>query len=122
MLEGFRQFRIFCGVFGGETCDATGGFGVIVIEEERFAIGRGSKDARVGMQHVTLISLELHICGDVSAQRTDGVRESGCAKAGMEFFGNGAAADELAALENEGLETAFGEIEGGDERVVTTTD
>ena len=122
MLKSFGELGIFCSIFGRETSDATGGFGVIVVEEERFAIGRGSKDARVGMQHVTLISLELHICGDVSAQRTDGVRESGCAKAGMEFFGNGAAADELAALENEGLETAFGEIEGGDERIVTAAD
>src|SRR5882762_5340341 len=122
MLKSFGELGIFCSIFGRETSDATGGFGVIVVEEERFAIGRGSEEARVGMQHVALISFELHICSDVSAQRTDGVGESGGAEAGMKFFGNGAAADELAAFQDERLEAAFGEIERGDERVVTTTD
>src|SRR5258706_1328109 len=122
MLESFRELRIFCGVFGGEAGDAAGGFGVVVVEEERFAIGRGSEEAGVGMHHVALEFLELHVRGDICAQRTDGVGERGGAEAGMEFFGDGAAADEFAALENEGLEAAFGEVEGGDERVVTAAD
>ena len=74
------------------------------------------------MHHVALEFLELHVRGDVGTQRADGVGESGGAEAGMEFFGDGAATDEFAALENKGLESTFGEIEGGDERVVTTAD
>jgi hypothetical protein len=40
----------------------------------------------------------------------------------MKFFGDGAATDEFAAFENQRLETAFGEVEGGYERVVTAAD
>src|SRR6266403_2794117 len=120
MLESLRELGIFRGVFGGEAGDAAGGFGVIVVEEERFAIDRRGEEAGVGMQHVTVVFLKLHVGRDVGAQRADGVRESGGAEAGMEFLSDGAAADEFAALENERLEAALGEIESGDERVVTT--
>src|ERR1700680_3881761 len=122
MLKSVRELGIFRGVFGGKASDAAGGFGVIVVEEEGFAVGRGSEEAGVGMHHVALEFLELHVGRDIGAKGADGMRERGGAEAGMEFFGDGAATDEFAALENERLETAFGEIEGGDERVVTATD
>jgi hypothetical protein len=74
------------------------------------------------MHHVALEFLELHVGRDIGAKGADGVRESGGAEAGMEFFGDGAAADEFAALENERLEATFRQVKGGDERVVTATD
>ena len=40
----------------------------------------------------------------------------------MKFFGDGAAADHFAAFENQGLESALGEIKRGDECVVTAAD
>ena len=100
MLDGFREFRILCGVFGGETSDAAGGFGVIVVEEERFAVVRGSKEARIGMGHVALKFFELHVRGDIGTKRADGVGERGSAKTGVKFLGDGTAADEFAALED----------------------
>ena len=100
MLEGIGEIGIFRGVFGGEAGDAAGGFGVVVVKEEGFAIGRGSEEAWVGMDDMALVFFELHVRGDVAAKRTDGVREGGGAKTGGEFFGDGAAADKFAALED----------------------
>src|SRR6202035_5374582 len=55
-------------------------------------------------------------------KRANGVRERRGAKAGMKFFGDGAAADKFPAFEDEWLEAASGEIKGGDERVGTAAD
>src|SRR5260370_33217555 len=74
------------------------------------------------MEHVALELLELHVRGNIGAERTDGVRERRSAKAGMKFLGDGAAADKFAALEDERLEAAFGEVEGGDERIVAAAE
>src|SRR5229473_501853 len=120
--EGVGKFGVLAGVFGGEARDAAGGFGVIVVEEEGLAVGRGSEEARIGMEHVALELLELHVRGNIGAERTDGVRERRSAKAGMKFLGDGAAADKFAALEDERLEAALGEVEGGDERIVAAAD
>jgi hypothetical protein len=40
----------------------------------------------------------------------------------MKLFGNGTAADRLAAFQNERLKAALGEIEGRDESVVAAAD
>src|SRR5260370_26500402 len=40
----------------------------------------------------------------------------------MKFFGDRAAADKFAALEDQRPEAALGEVEGSDERIVTTAD
>jgi hypothetical protein len=40
----------------------------------------------------------------------------------MKFFGDGPASDEFATLEDQRLEAALGEVEGGDESVVTAAD
>ena len=122
MLERLGELGVFRSVFGGEARDATRGFGVVVVEEEGLAVWRGSEEARIGMQQVALEFFELHVRSDVGSKRPDGVRECGGAKAGMKFFGDGAAADEFAALKDQGLETTFGEVERGDERIVTAAD
>ena len=50
------------------------------------------------------------------------MRQSRNAKTGMKFLSDRAATDDFAALENEGLESAFSEIKRGDECVVAATD
>ena len=122
MLERLGELSIFRGVFGGEARDAARGFGVVVVEEEGFAVWRGSEEARIGMQEVALEFFELHVRSNIGTEGADGVREGGGSKAGMKFFGDGAAAYEFAALEDQRPEAAFGEVEGGDERIVTTAD
>src|ERR1035437_7168215 len=50
------------------------------------------------------------------------MRESGATKARMKFFGDGRAAHLGAAFEHKRFESGFGEIEGGDQTVVSATD
>ena len=49
VLEGVGEFRVFSGVFGGETRDATSSLGMIVVEEQRFAVRRGRENAWIGI-------------------------------------------------------------------------
>src|ERR1700746_2804162 len=117
MLERLGELSIFGGVFGGETRDAAGGFGVVVIEEEGFAVRGGSEEARIGGQEGAVEFCDLHVASNIGTEGPDGVRERGGSKAGMKFFGDGATADEFAALEDQRPEAAFGEVEGGDDRI-----
>ena len=66
--------------------------------------------------------LQLHIAYDVGAEGAGVMRERRAAEAGMKFFGNGRAAHLGAAFEHQRFESGFGEIEGGDQAVVTATD
>jgi hypothetical protein len=66
--------------------------------------------------------MELEIASNVGTNRANGVRKSGGAEAGMKFLGDGAAADHFTAFKNERLETAFCEIERGDEGIVAAAD
>src|SRR2546423_14455995 len=100
MIEGVSKFDVARRVFAGKARDAHGSFVVIVVEEQSFAITRGREHARIGMQHVAIESVQVHIRSDVRAQRANGVCERGSAKAGMKFFSDGAAADNFASLQN----------------------
>jgi hypothetical protein len=59
---------------------------------------------------------------DLSEWRAAGVGDGGAFEAGMKFLGDGGAADEVAAFEDERLVAFFREVESGDERVVTATE
>jgi hypothetical protein len=122
MIERFGELRVLRGVFFGVPSNFGGGFGVVVIEEKRPAIGRGSKDARIGTENFAIEFVELEITSDIGAERADGMRECRSAKARMKFFGDGAAADHFAAFENQRFESALCEIERGDESVVAAAD
>jgi hypothetical protein len=122
IFERFGEFSVFRGVLGGEARNAAGSLGVAAIEEEGFSVGRGGEEAGIGMQDVAFVFFELHVQSDVGAQRTEGVGQGGGAEARIKFFGDGATADEFAALEDQRLEAAFGEIESGDQSVVTAAD
>ena len=95
---------------------------MIVVKKERAAVGRRSEDARIGIEDLQILLVEAHVARDVGAKRADGVGERGGAIAGVKFFGDGAAADNFAAFENDGFESALGEIESGDECVVSAAD
>src|SRR5580704_2607518 len=115
MIERFGELCVLCGVFFGETGNFGGSSGVVIIEEKRLAIGRGSEDARIGAENFAIEFVEVEIPGNVRSKRAYGVRKCGSVEAGMEFFRDSAAANHLAAFENKRLEAAFGEIERGDE-------
>ena len=121
-FERFGELRVFRGVFRGKPGNSSGSRGGVVVEQERFAIGRGSKNARIGLQDFTAELFELQVFGDVSTQRAQGVRERGGVEAGMKFLGDCTATDDLAAFENDGLEAALGEVKSSDESVVSAAD
>src|SRR5580698_8862847 len=120
--EGFGEFGVVGGVFRGKARDAAGGLGVIIVEKERTAVGSRSEDARIRIEELQILLVEAHIARDVGAKRADGVGKSRSAIAGVKFFGDGPAADNFAAFENDGFESALGEIESGDECVVSAAD
>src|SRR5208337_5532420 len=62
---------------------------------------------------------QIHISHNVRPGGSGAVGQFRAAKTGMEFLRNGAAADYRPAFEHEGLESSFGEIEGGDQPVVS---
>jgi len=62
---------------------------------------------------------QVHICPNVRADRSSSMSESGAAEAGMKFLGDGAAADDGPAFQYQRLESGLGEIERGDEAVVS---
>jgi hypothetical protein len=62
---------------------------------------------------------QIHVCHNVRADWSRGVSEPGAAEARMKFFGDGAAADNGPSFEYQGLESGLGEIERGDQAVVS---
>src|ERR1700753_1539576 len=53
--KSFGEFCVVGRVFCGEARDAAGGFGVVVVKEERAAIGSRSEDARVGIEYLQIL-------------------------------------------------------------------
>ena len=75
-----------------------------------------------GVMNLQAVLFQLHVADDVGTNGAGGVRQRGAAEAGMKFVGDGGAADLRPALEDERLESGFGEIEGGDQAVVAAAD
>jgi len=112
------KLRIFRRVFGREATNSSRGLGRVIIEEQRSAVGRRSKDARIGPQDFATELFGLQIFGNVRAKRAERVRQGRSVKAGMKFLGDGATADHFAAFKDEWLEAALGKIESSDENIV----
>ena len=121
-LERPGELRVFRGVLFRKARDTRCGFSGVVIKNQRFAIRCGSKNSRIGRKDLAIKLFELHVERNIRAKRTERMRERRSAKAGMKFFGDGAAAHHFAALENERLEAALSQIKGRDQCVVTATD
>ena len=65
---------------------------------------------------------QVHVTNDVGANRTSRVRQRGAAEARIELFSNRRAAGLLTTLEHQRLESRLGQVERGDQTVVTATD
>ncbi len=68
------------------------------------------------------MAFQLHVTNDVRANRTSRVRQRGAAEARIELLGNRCAAGLLTTLEYQRLESRLGQVERGDQTVVTATD
>ncbi len=92
------------------------------VENERPSVRRQRNGAYLRSGQLESVLLQLHVVHDVGAQRAGVVRERGATKARMKFFGDGRTAHQSPAFEHERLEARFGEIEGGDQTVVSAAD
>src|SRR4029077_14152805 len=88
-------------------------------KRERLAIGRRREKANRRFKALETELGELHVFEDRSKRRAAGMRERGATETGMKFFGDGRAANDRAAFENERPKTFLGEIKRGDEGVVS---
>src|SRR5580658_227358 len=122
MIERFGKLCVFRCVFFRVSGNFGGSLGVVVIEEKRLAVGRGSKDPRIRAQNFAIEFMKLQVTCNVGAKRSDRVRKSRSVKPWMKFLGDGAAADHFAALQNERPETALCEIKRSDQSGVATAD
>src|SRR5208282_6539485 len=94
----------------------------VLKEGKRAAIGRERGHADVGRDHPQIVFLDLHVAHDFRTKRAGAMRQSRAAEAGVKLVSDGGAADLRCALEDERLESSFGQIEGGDEAVVASAD
>src|SRR5580692_114870 len=122
MIERFGELRVLRGVFLRVPRNFGRGLGVVVIENQRFAFGRGSKDARIGPKNFAIEFGKFKIARDVRSKRAESMGKSRDVKARMELFRDRPATDHLAAFEHQRLEAALRQIESGDESVVAAAD
>ena len=101
-----------------EPVDFFCGCGGIGEQREGAAIGRRCEEPHGRFKALESEFCELHVFHDRGERRAAGMRERGTAEAGMKLFGDGCAANNRAAFEDEGPETFLREIERGDESVV----
>ena len=118
MLERFGELRVFRRVPCGESRDASRGFGVIVVEEQSFAVAARGKETRVGAQDFAIELLRREVASHIRAKRPHRMRQGGNAEPRMKFLGHGAASNNFAAFEHHGLESALRQVIRGDQGVV----
>jgi hypothetical protein len=116
------EFEIFCAVFLGEVINLAGGGRGIGVQHEGAAIEGGREHAHGRFEFFQAVARELHVLDNGGEQRAAGVRYGGTFEAGMKFLGDGGAADDRPAFEDEGLVAFLREIEGGDESVVSAAE
>ena len=88
-----KPFSKFVKMFlvSGVARDFGSGLGMVVIEEQRIAIERGSENARIGAQNLAIELVKLEVTRYVGAKRTESVRKSRGTETGMKLLGDGAA-------------------------------
>ena len=104
MIERFSEFRVLCGVLFGVARDFGSGPGMVIIKEKRIAIERRSENARIGAQNLAIELVKLQVARYIGSKRTESVRKSRGAEAGMKLLGIALAANYFPAFENDRLE------------------
>jgi len=116
-----REFVVGFGVKAGVAADIADGFGVVVHAPEVVAAGHG-REGSVERENFQAVAREIEFTDDFGAKERDDVRAFGKKKAGDDFFGDGGAAENVAAFENDDLLPCFGEIRGVDQAIVAAAD
>src|SRR3954464_11485905 len=92
------------------------------MECDAASVGVKRQQADFRLDHLQPVTMQLHVTQYIGAHRPAGVCQGGTAEAQRDLFRHSAAADYIAALQNERLMSRFGEIEGGHQAVVSAAD
>ena len=98
--HGLAEFFVGFGVEFGVALDFAARFGVIVDAPEMIAVGHGRESA-VERKNFQAVARKIEIANDFRAKKRDDVRKNGKFEAGDDFFGDGGAAENVAAFEDE---------------------
>ena len=96
-------------------------FGVIVDAPEIVAVEHGREGA-IEWENFKAVTREIEFTDYFGAKQRDNVGTLGEQEAGNDFFGNGCAAENSAAFENEDLLACFRQIGGIHQTVVAAAD
>jgi len=115
------EFVVGFGVEAGVADEFAAGFGVVVDAPEMVAIGHGRESA-VERKDFEAVAREVEVANDFGAQKRDDVRADGELESGDDFFGDGGAAEDVAAFEDEDFFVGAGEIGRVGQAVVASAD
>ena len=96
-------------------------FGVIVDAPEMITVGHGREGA-VERENFEAVARKVEVANDFRAQKRDDVRANGEFESGDDFFGDGRAAEDVAAFEDEDFFAGAGEVGRVHEAVVASAD
>jgi hypothetical protein len=116
-----REFVVGFGVEAGMTANVADGFRVVVHAPEIIPAGHGGEGA-VERQDFQAVAGKVKFANDFRAEKRDDVRTFGKKKAGENLFGDGGAAKDVAAFEDDDLLPCFGKVRGVDQAVVAAAD
>ena len=115
-----------CGVDFGVVFGEFGDFGerlrAVLPHEEVAAVGEDGEEGGILGVHAIAELLELQFADDALLHQAGQVGAGGDTIAGPDLFGDGAAAEELAAFEHEHLPSGARQVGGGDQAVVAAAD
>src|SRR6186713_1132150 len=90
--------------------------------EQIAAVGKGGETGRAAWQHREAVPLEFKVADNFGTEQTVDVAGGGDLKAGPEFLGHNASADQFATFEDKDLAAPASEIGRGDEAIVAGAD
>src|SRR5215469_2833541 len=115
------EFVVGFGVKAGVADEFTAGLGVVVDAPEMVAIGHGRESA-VERKDFEAVAREVEVANDFGAQERDDIRADGEFESGDDFFGDGGAAENVAAFEDEDFFAGAGEVGRVGQAVVASAD
>ena len=119
--HGLAKFFVSFGVELGVALDFAARFAVIVRAPEMIAVGHGRQGA-VERKNFQAVAGKIEVANNFRAKQRDDVRKNGKFEAGDDFFGDGSAAENVAAFEDQNFFACFGEVGRIDKAVVAAAD
>ena len=119
--HGFAELFVGFGVELGVALDFAARLRVIIDAPEIIAIGH-RRERAVEREDFQPVAREIEIANNFRAQQRDDIRKNGKLKTGDDFFGDGCAAEHVAAFEDEDFFPRAGEIGRVHKAVVAAAD